>query len=69
MRTPIVSYLLNTSFTFRETNSNEVNKLIKTLNINNACKNTDIHTKIIKLIVDSFAYYIIRNYNYSLKKG
>lgn len=40
----------NTSFTFRETNSNEIIKLNKTLNINSACQNTDIHTKFIKLI-------------------
>ena len=37
----------NTSFIFRETNSNEVIKLIKTLNINKACQNVDIPIKII----------------------
>ena len=38
----------DTSFTFKETNSNEIFKLIKILNINKACQNTDIPTKIIK---------------------
>ena len=39
----------DTSFTFRETNSNEV-----TLNINKACQNTDINTKIIKSNAELF---------------
>ena len=56
------------SFTFRETNSNEVIKLIKTLNINKACQNTAFLTKIIKLNADLFANFIFRNFNYCLQK-
>ena len=37
-----------TSFSFREANSNEVIKLIETLNINKVCQNADIPTKILK---------------------
>ena len=59
----------DTSFTFRETNSNEVFKFIKTLNINKACQNADIPTEIIKSNADLFASYIIRNLNYCLEKG
>ena len=59
----------DTSFTFRETNSNEVFKLIKTLNINKACQNADIPAEIIKSNADLFASYIIRNLNYCLEKG
>ena len=59
----------NTSFIFRETNSNEVIKLIKTLNINKACQNVDIPIKIIKSNADLFASYIFRNVNCCLEKG
>ena len=53
-------YSIN-SFTFRETNSDKVIKLTKTLNINKAFQNTDIPTKIIKSNAGLFASYIFRN--------
>ena len=53
-------------FHFRDTNSN---KVIKTLNINKACQNTDIPTKILKLNTNLFAGYSFRNFNYSVEKG
>ena len=56
------------SFTFRETNTNKVIKLIKTLNINKACQNRDIPTKIIKSNADLFANYIFGNFNYCLER-
>ena len=59
----------DTSFTFWETNSNEVFKFIKTLNINKACQNIDIPTKIIIWNTDLFACYIFRNFSYCLEKG
>ena len=49
--------------------SNEVIKLIKTLNINKACQNTGIPTKIIKSNADLLAKYIFTNFNYCLEKG
>ena len=58
-----------TSFTFRETNFNEIIKLIKTLNINKACQNTNIPTKTSKPNADLFANYIFRNFNYCPEKG
>ena len=42
------------SFTFRDTSSSEVIKLIKTLNVKKASQKTDIHTKIVKLNADFF---------------
>ena len=59
----------DTSFPFRETNSNEVTKLIKTFNINKACQNTDIPTKIINSNADLFASYIFRNFNDCFEKA
>ena len=39
------------------------------MNINKACQNTDIPTKIIKSNANLFADYIFRNFNYCLEKG
>ena len=69
----IILSQINFIFTFaeilKETNSNEVIKLIKNLNVNKACQNTDTPTKITKSNADLFASYIFRNYNYCLEKG
>ena len=39
------------------------------MNINKACQNTNIPTKIIKSYFDQFANYIFRNFNCCLEKG
>ena len=59
----------NTSFTFKETNFNEVIKFMKTLIINKACQNTDVPANIIKSNADLVANYIFRNLKYCLQKG
>ena len=51
------------SLSFRENNSNEVIKLINSLNIIKDCENTDVPTKIFKLSVDLVASYIFRNFS------
>ena len=47
------------SSTFRQTNSNEIIKIIKTLNINKACQYTDFPTKIIIKFNDNLEISII----------
>ena len=56
------------SLSFIGTNSGEVIKLIKSLNIVKACENANIITKILKLNGDLFANYISRNSIIVLKK-
>lgn len=56
------------SLSFRGTNSGEIIKLIKSLNIVKACENANIITKILKLNGDLFANYISRNSIIVLKK-
>ena len=42
----------NSTFTFKNTNENEVRKIIKNLNVLKTCQGSDIPTKIIKLNID-----------------
>ena len=57
------------SFNFRDTNSDEVIKLIKTLNIIKDCQKNYDSTKVINVNADLFANYVFRNFNYSVEKG
>ena len=59
----------DTNFTFRDTSSSEVIKLIKTLNVKKASQKSDIPTKIVKLNADIFGNFLCKNFNYCLKKG
>ena len=56
------------SFTFRDTSSSEVIKLIKALNIKKTSQKTYIPTKTVKLNADIFGDYICKNFNYCLEK-
>ena len=67
--TNIKSKSFDTNFTFRDTSSSEVIKLIKTLNVKKASQKSDIPTKIVKLNADIFGNFICKNFNYCLKKG
>ena len=66
--TNIKSKSFDTNFTFRDTSSSEVIKLIKTLNVKKASQKSDIPTKIVKLNADIFGNFICKNFNYCLKK-
>ena len=50
-----IKRVLIQAFTFRETNSSEVIKLIKTLNINKTCHNTDILQRLLRQILISLS--------------
>ena len=65
----IKSKSFDARFTFRDTSSSEVIKLIKTRNVRKASQKSDIPTKIIKLNADFFRNFIYKNFNYCLKKG
>ena len=52
--TNIKSKSFDANFTFRDTSSSEVIKLIKTLNVKKASQKSDIPTKIVKLNADFF---------------
>ena len=67
--TNIKSKSFDANFTFRDTSSSEVIKLIKTLNVKKASQKSDIPTKIAKLNADFFENFICKNFNYCLKKG
>ena len=65
----IKSKSFDTNFTFRDTSSSEVIKLIKTLNVKKASQKSDIATKIVKLNANTFRNFTCKNFNYCLKKG
>ena len=67
--TNIKSNSFDANFTFRDTSSSQVIKLIKTLNVKKASEKSDIPTKIAKLNADIFGNFICKNFNYYLKKG
>ena len=67
--TNIKSINFDANFTFRDTSSTEVIKLIKTLNVRKASQKSDIPTKIIKLNADFFGNFIYKSFSYCLKKG
>ena len=60
---------LNSTFTFKHTNENEVRKIIKNLNVRKTCQDNDISTKIIKLNIDLFSSFICKNFNYCKSVG
>ena len=59
----------DTNFSFRDTSSFEVIKLIKTLDVKKGSQKSDIPTKIVKQNVDIFGNFICNNFNYCLKKS
>ena len=67
--TDIENKSFDANFTFRDTSSSEVIKLIKTLNVKKASQKSDIPTKIVKLNADFFGNFLHKNFNYCLKKG
>ena len=59
----------NSTFIFKNTNENEVRKIIKNLNVCKTCQGSDIPTKIIKLNIDLFSSFICQNFNYCISIG
>ena len=59
----------NSTFSFKNTNKNEVRKIIKNLNVRKTCQGSDIPTKIIKLNTDLFSRFICMNFNYCIRIG
>ena len=64
--TNIKSKSFHTNFTFRDTSSSEVIKLMKTLNVKKDSQKSDIPTKIVKLNAHIFGNLICKNFNYCL---
>ena len=58
----------NSTFHFRKTSCNVVEKIISNLNIKKCCQQEDIPTKIIKL-KDLIAKFIAENFNSCIDKG
>ena len=58
----------NSTFTFKNTNENEVHRIIKNLNVGKTCQGSDIPTKIIKLNITLFSF-ICQNFNYCISVG
>ena len=56
----------NSIFSFKNTNENEVRKIIKNLNVRKTCQGSDTPTKIIKLNIDLFSSFICQNFNYCI---
>ena len=48
----------NSIFSFKNTNENEVRKIVKNLNFRNSCQGSDIAIKIITLNIDLFGRFI-----------
>ena len=59
----------DSTFHFRKTSCNEVEKIISNLNIKKSCQQEDIPTKIIKLNKDLIATFIVENFNSYIDKG
>ena len=57
----------NSIFSFKNTNENEVRKIIKNLNVHKTCQGSDIPTKIIKINIDLFSSFICQHINYSIR--
>ena len=57
------------TFSFKNTNENEVCKIIKNLHVRKTCEGSDIPTKIIKLNIDLFSSFIFQNFNYCISIG
>ena len=59
----------NSTFNLKNTNENEVRKIIKNLNVHKTCQGSDIPTKIIKLNIDLFSSFICQNFSYCISIG
>ena len=59
----------NSTFSFKNTNENEVRKIIKNLNVRKTFQGNDSPTKIIKLNIDLFSNFICQNFNYRISIG
>ena len=59
----------NSIFNLRNTNENEVRKIIQNLNVCKTCQRRDIPTKIIKLIKDLLSSFICEHFNYCISIG
>ena len=59
----------DSTFHFRKTSCNEVEKIISNLNIKKSCQKEDIPTKIIKLNEDLIAKLVAENCNSCIDKG
>ena len=67
--TNLKSKNFDVNFTFKDTSSSEVIKMIKKLNVKKASQKSDIPTKIVKLNAGFFGNLICKNFNYCLKKS
>ena len=56
----------NSIFSFKNTNENEVRKIIQNLNVRKTCQRRDIPTKIIKLNKDLLSSLICEHFNYCI---
>ena len=65
----IKSKKLNLTFSFENTYTDVVMKVIKNLNIAKTCQVIDIPTKVIKINKDIFANFITDHFNYSIANG
>ena len=59
----------DSTFQFRRTSCNEVEKIISNLNIKKSCQQEDIPNKIIKLNKDLIAKFIAENFNSCIQAG
>ena len=60
--TNIKSKSFDVNFTFKDTSSSEVIKLVKILNVKKGSQKSDIPTKIVKLNVDFFKNFLCKNF-------
>ena len=60
---------LDSTFHFRKTSRNEIEKIISNLNITKSCQQEHIPTKIIKLNNDLFVKFIAKNFNSCIDEG
>ena len=56
----------NSTFSLKNTNENEVRKIIKNLNVHKTCQGSGIPTEIIKLNISLFSSFICQNFNYCI---
>ena len=60
---------LGSTFRFRKSSYNEIEKIISNLSIKKSSQQEDIPTKIIKLNKNLFAKFIIKNFKFCIRKG
>ena len=59
----------NSIFSLKNTNENEVRKIIQNLNVRKTCQRRDIPTKIVKLNKDLLSSFICEHFNYGISIG